>query len=359
MVQPTGNEQDKNNPLMPKGDKVNSGQGFVPQQDPRYKSIPSSGLEPDEDYQPRAKKAMDINWMSFLVSIVVSLVVVMVMNSIIMPVAGKKAYRADITRLETDLVTMRSTETELTNRIKVLENSNETLSSEITAQLSTALGEIDDKVTGLENSINQKVSGYINSSAASTMIQTAIQSSESSLRVAINNVANDLTILSNRVSTSIPTGITTQITDLTNRLNDLMERVDELEEDDPVISQSEPITVSMKQQSGYLYYDSSENVSVGTLRVTIANTSGKDVEDIIIGIGFTLPYTVAPTSLVLTGGTLGWSAYPYNLLYQRTNGWGYTIKANSKLTFDVIAKFNNIGQPQYTAEIYLEEWSYK
>ena len=70
-------------------------------------------LTMDNESIPVTKTSKKGDIGGFFTTIIISLVVVFFMNTFIMPTAGKKAYEADITRLENDLVAMRVTDKSL------------------------------------------------------------------------------------------------------------------------------------------------------------------------------------------------------------------------------------------------------
>lgn len=328
MVQSIGNEQNKDNPLMPKGDNVNLEQGHSSRQDSRYKPMTTSGLEPEDE--PIRKKGLgDINWTSFLINIVIALVVVMMMNSFFMPVVGKKVYQADITRLETDLVAMRATDTDLTNKIETLENNNKALEDKVTAQLSTTLKEIDNKIAALENNINQKLSGYITSET----VDTKIQNSMVELRTEINSVATSLTALSGKIDSQIETKITAQLTDLTNRIIKL---------ETPQQPTSSGLTVKLTRTIDTLIpvdnpsTDLSANTSLlqASFKIVITNTSTINFEDVILNIYLqteTIP-NITKRTLTSTPSmswyTPGWFSYEAEYI----NSWGLSVDAGKSKT---------------------------
>ena len=91
----------------------------MPEQNPieekEYKSAPPESFRQDEGEGLGATKESPIK--NIIITAIVSLVIFVLMSSFITPVASKKTYEADITRLETDLVAMREVETRLSDRI--------------------------------------------------------------------------------------------------------------------------------------------------------------------------------------------------------------------------------------------------
>ena len=221
--------------------------------------------------------------------------------------------------------------------------------------LKTQLSQLTDQLDTLDTSLGnlqKSMTNYVESSAFTTeinAIKTQITSLQSSITspVAIGEIQADIA------------NIQTVVEGLADRITTLETTPTPTVTPTPTTTPvTDPITVAIQQQAPYMYV--SDNQSVAVMRVTIQNNTDKDVQDVVVGIGINLPAgTFMPTESKFQGGTAGWTLSPYNILYQVTAGWGYTIKANEKLTFEVVGKFNNIGSTQYTAQIYLEGWNYK
>ena len=276
------------------------------------------------------------------IALVVSLVAIFVYSYLVGGLATKKytdvtfAPTATLTQLQADIASAKAKlDTELAG-----------LPVTVSTQVNTSIGEFATKI----NQANADIG--------------ALQNQVNNLNNLQNNYA-DLVNKYNALSEQL-TQLAEDVNEINTMLTDYETRIKNLE-DKIVPSTNNPtgnelVKVSIKQQSPYLFVDT-DNRSTGYLRVTITNTTGKDVENVIIGLGFDIGYNINPIALNITGGILGWTSYPYNNLYWVTGGWGYTIKANDKLVFDVVAKFatssGNIGTPQYEVTAVVESWDYK
>lgn len=347
-------------------------QGYDPNQ---YRQIPSSNLgDEDDDFRGKKRKS-DIDWKAALTGAVIAILIIFVVYSFLMPVVGKKVYEADITRLENDLVAVRAVNVAIDKRVATLEDSNNTLVTTINNKLAVAIDSINTKTNSLENLINQKISGFVTSSEVDNRIHDSLVS----IKEDISSFSSDIASFSsqlNGLDTKINNTVLDKIASYSSDIDAIKVRLSAIEtsitnlSDTTVPNNNEDVLkITVKQQSPYLsvYTTTTEDCSLGYLRLTITNTTNKDIENIIVGLGINLPAFVMPNKSSISGGTLGWSVYPYSNLYWVTSGWGYTIKAGDKLVLDVVVKLwndnagviSNIGNPQYLAETYVESWDYK
>lgn len=250
--------------------------------------------------------------------------------------------------------------------------------TQLQADIASAKAKLDTELAGLPVTVSTQVNTSIGEFATKINQANAdigaLQNQVNNLNNLQNNYA-DLVNKYNALSEQL-TQLAEDVNEINTMLTDYETRIKNLE-DKIVPSTNNPtgnelVKVSIKQQSPYLFVDT-DNRSTGYLRVTITNTTGKDVENVIIGLGFDIGYNINPIVLngnSLAGGILGFTPYPYNNLYWVTGGWGYTIKANDKLVFDVVAsfgtkisdnpvKYGNIGTSQYEVTAVVESWDYK
>lgn len=339
-----------------------------PDEEPEIIPPPDSGgryqVERIHQPQPRSQNGGDsgFDWMkAILASIGVSVITagVLIFGGILVPSGEYTKYQNDVLELL---------------------NSYDTVIQRIEADLDQALADIPNTITSkVDDGINN-IKTQIND--LKTQVQTAVNDANSAsngydnLNSSFNNIQSKITSLENSVS-SLNSQMSTVITqsdldDISQTLDTIKAQIGVLETElDKITSGSGgdggstttgELTVDIKQQTNYLTIVGNE--SIGIMRITIENTTDKDMEDIILGIGFQLPYSVSVDSLMITGGLQGWiPASPFDILYQRTAGWGYTLQANSKITFDITAKFSDggtdIGQQYYAVELFLESWDYK
>lgn len=250
------------------------------------------------------------------------------------------------------------------------DESIQAMETELNATLDTVPTTITSKINEGINDIESDISNLRNQVQTAVSEANSVGNDYSNLNSSLNNIQSKINSLESSVS-SLNSEISTVVTEsdidaLVQTLKNLQARIEDIEESMPSgdggDTTSGELTATIKQQTDYLLV--SGNESVGVLRITIENNTDKDMEDIILGIGFRLPYTVSVDSLTISGGLQGWMpASPYDILYQRIAGWGYSLQANKKLVFDITAKFSNggndIGQQYYEAELFIESWSYK
>ena len=152
-------------------------------QEQRYQPISSSGLEEEDIDRNRKEGSKEMSWKSILVNIAVSLVVVMVMNSFVMPLVGKKTYQADITRLETDLVAIREVDSGLLTRVSTMETNGIADAKVINEKQDANINNLLDKISTLESTINQQ-------SETANSVQTELSGLRSEIETLKSNIAN-------------------------------------------------------------------------------------------------------------------------------------------------------------------------
>lgn len=221
------NTENQNNPMQPKG---NQGQGqnqnlnpdkqnqFIP-----YVSPPSMA-DDGESGQSKKSGRSDIAYIG-IIAIIAALIVSFVMNSFLMPTIGKKQYINDITRLENDLVAMREVETNLTNKIKVLEENSTKESADIAAQLKTATTQIEIKTNELNNLINSKLSGYVSTNEYNTKL--------GNIDGTLNSIKNSISDLNTKISTlnsQVDSNLKSNISNIQDSIDKLSERIKTLED---------------------------------------------------------------------------------------------------------------------------------
>lgn len=233
--------------------------------------------------------------------------------------------------------------------------------------LDTSVADYQRDIKTVTQSIQGSVDSAINNKVADLNARiVALESIDAQL----TNLNTTVTTLINHkdAQTTTINGLIANIQSLQEELDNATERIKILEPDPVTLTPGtgyDPITVTVQQQSPYLVTNTvgSVDYSVAVVRIYVKNNStAKTVEDVRIGLGFTLPYGYSGlvSSLVVDGGTQGWIASPYNVLYQVTAGWGYTLKPGEKITIQAVATFNDIDNPQYTVETFIEDgWSYK
>jgi hypothetical protein len=157
--------QYKGTQFPPKFGDIRSGQKYpnerylnpnTQSQEQRYQNVLSSSLEDEDDNRNKKEGSKEINWKSVFIGIAMSLVLVMVMNSFIIPLVGTKTYQADITRLETDLVAIREVDSNTLSRIDTLEKNGINSDKTINDSQDISINNILDKISKLENTIVQQ-----------------------------------------------------------------------------------------------------------------------------------------------------------------------------------------------------------
>ena len=162
---------------------------------PQYEPAPPNyeGEPPYQDDESRGRMPIKTEspWKGIIVQAIVALVVVFLMNSAIMPMAGKKAYIADITRLETDLVAIRAVDSAQNTKIdKVV--------SDAQATITKASDTVDKKISEANTSIDQKVA-----KVTSTLENYATKSSVSDMDSRITGLNNSLTAAVNDLNSKL------------------------------------------------------------------------------------------------------------------------------------------------------------
>lgn len=233
--------------------------------------------------------------------------------------------------------------------------------------LDTSVADYQRDIKTVTQSIQGSVDSSINNKVADLNARIVALEAIGGKLDTLNSTVTELSQQKDAQTTSI-NGLIENIQSLQEELDSATARIELLEPDPITLTPGtgyDPITVTIQQQSPYLVTNTVGGVdsSVAVVRIDIKNRStAKTVEDIRIGLGFTLPYGYSSlvSSLVVEGGTQGWIASPYNTLYQVTAGWGYTLKPGDKITIQAVATFNDIDNPQYTVEAFVEDgWSYK
>ena len=301
-----------------------------------------------------------------LISLVCALVVVIGYGVVIGGYVNKKLANAtyvnvtQLTALQTDINTAKAS---LDTAIVGLPTTVSSQVNSIISSVTNRIGEVENGISNVQSQINSLQNNYNSEQNSISQINSDIiqlESDVASVKTQIGEIIESIRELN--------TEYATQLTDINDKLVDHETRLDNLEAT-PTPTTTVPsaniVNITLKQQSSYLttYITTSENVSIAYMRVTVTNNSGNDIENVIIGLGFDIGYGIVPTISSVSGGTLGWVQYPYSTMFWTTAGWGYTIKANDKITFDVVAKFSNssgnIGTPQYEATASVESWDYK
>jgi len=354
MVQSIGNEQNKDNPLMPKGDNVNLEQGHSSRQDSRYKPMTTSGLEPEDE--PIRKKGLgDINWTSFLINIVIALVVVMMMNSFFMPVVGKKTYQADITRLENDLVAMRETDVGLSDKIKTLESSLAGKTNELTEIANAIRTEVNDKIKEIDNridSLNGILTNYatVGSVGQNTADIATLRSNLGIIEGKVNGI--DLST----INTNLTNILQTTIPGIQQDIIDLEEAIEGLEQGDTAVA---PTTgevlaaVSNWTGNSALSFTAVPANSTQTQFLTfqVNNGTGQVINNLQLGIGLQLRRNndVIATGLG-TGVTVTLSSIGGITIWNPQNtGYNYLLGFTNAVTTGVFSGIGAISQNPGTA----------
>jgi len=230
--------------------------------------------------------------------------------------------------------------------------------AEITATVDTAITNVNNASTQLNTQISTM------NSQIDAKVTTGVSTATNTLNNSISNLSSKIDNLNNSVSTLTQNynGAIQSINSMQSTIDTLEGRIVELETEAAAIpdeDDEDAVAISVRQQSELIII--SANQSVSTVRITVTNTTSKDIENIMLGMGVQLiPYTGTITSV--SGGATGWYAYPGAPLYYRTSGWGIAIDAGEKKTFDVIIYFafpqTASGTGQYTVDAYVEDWDY-
>ncbi len=126
------------------------------QDNKKKKKFEPAPLTPGEEEPPLPTNDSPVK--GILTTAFISLVVVLLINTFIMPVASKSAYQADITRLENDLVAIRTSSAKLSDKITAQDSS--------ILAITTKSKEFDNSLvnyatkTDLANAVKQDLSGY-------------------------------------------------------------------------------------------------------------------------------------------------------------------------------------------------------
>ncbi len=291
-----------------KADSQNTQQNKEQEQlQPKEKMMPYNPgtLAPEEEdyYIPRQRNksgGMD-GIKAILVNGIMALVLIFAMNSIIMPTVGKKVYQADITRLETDMVAMRNTEGELSKRIAVLETNQDVAIADITAKAKETETVLTGKVTELSNGVNNRLNSFVTNDSLNNQI-SSVKSNVSALDGRVSAAVSDEANLTKQVGELI-----TKNTELEASNKTLSDRITVLEGKltsststsggEEVIS---GLTIKAEvKDEGTLQ---SNNSTLGEIKLTLSNNSGRDIEDLIVSdfVYFDTP-TIANQSISVSG----------------------------------------------------------
>lgn len=291
--------------------------------------------------RPRGRSASGLLENTWFKAIASSVAAVVVIVYALMPMFGggsyvtKQDFESNISNISVTLNeaigNLNAKTTELDDAINNLPN---TVKSEVTSALATQLATVNQQVADVVSDVSQYDSIIESLKSNST---TALQQN-AELREDIN-------------------ALITELDEVITLVASLEAEVAVLVEEETTSPSNVPVTAVIRQQTNYLMVNETDNVSYGVMRMTIENTSDKELTDIVIGLYFNC--TTIPTTGTVIGGMLPWIPTQYSALYYRSGGWGYSIQANSKLVFEVSVKFNNIGAAYYTAEVMVESWAYK
>jgi outer membrane murein-binding lipoprotein Lpp len=222
--------------------------------------------------------------------------------------------------------------------------------------LDTSVADYQRDIKTVTQSIQGSVDSSINNKVADLNARIVALEAIGGKLDTLNSTVTELSQQKDAQTTSI-NGLIANIQSLQDELDDATERLEELEENTVPsgTTDSSLVVATISPKYDYLYEEDGESYCI--MRVTVENNTGKPIEGVILGIGMTIHSGTTPTTATVTGGQ-GWKVYP-SKLYYRTAGWGYTIQAGKKLHFEVTATFNDIDTPPYSAEVFVEEWSYK
>ena len=235
---------------------------------------------------------------SLIITAIISLVVVFAMNAFIMPTIGKKAYMADITRLEADLVAIRAVDATQSNDVAVLKSSSGDQTKKINDVVSSALASIDQKVAN--------ATGNLGNYATTTELRNSIDN----LRTTLDKTAAIESL------TTANTALQTKITELTALVEKLEEQIANID--------TETITkpdLEFTQESVFVKNTSAEALGFGycyeaTFKLVVENNSNKSIsigeEELVLGFNIGTTATINKVQLVSTSSTLPWGQYAAN-----------------------------------------------
>lgn len=241
---------------------------------------PNHGTEPPYEESPYGESEGGSNWPTkpgspwkgIIIQAIVALVIVFLMNSIIMPTAGKKQYIADITRLENDLMAMREVDKSLDSKVSsVTQSAQDAINAkliEVDEKVNRVTGEIDNKVASATSSLGDYATKTSLSDTKGTLensitnIQNSLNSVKSDLENRINNINNsDIVILKEDIVT------------LTNTVEDIQEELEILQEEG-IVSKEPEVEIEDWGATGF-----SKDVWnwKNNYKLTIRNNSNKDI----------------------------------------------------------------------------------
>lgn len=304
-------------PKEPSNERSEREEGYVP-------APPDYGTQPvfmeGEDLLPRKESQTKPT----IITAIVALVVVFIFTSFISPMVGKKAYEADITRLETDLVAVRATDSGLSDRITAQESQIATSVAKSEAATNSIAGYATATELASLNTLLQ------NTISTATQTQATATSTKDELMGKINAQAALIQTLQDKVAaleteTVTPSSSTSLITA-------------------KLIRQSESLTPVIT---------GSANITSWTAaaKLVLTNPTASDIEDVIVTIFVGSQNVPGMTAINLTSSpALSWtrSGWPYGGDVEFRNNWGLTVEANKSKTLYLTIIINGNSPDQYT-----------
>lgn len=300
----------------------------------------------------------------YVIMIIIAIVITFGMTNFITPMAGKKSYQADITRLELDLVAMRETDTKLKNSIEEVSSEIGGLKGEIsqaiTEEMSNVkegiredLAQFGEEIVNMRNDINE----YDNEAVAS-------------VRQSITTLQDDIKSMNNDIS-NLNSGIDAFKTDINAKIEDINTTIADIEVNGTggeATNVNGVLTANVKAFSDSLYISSNTSAK-SSFKLVLENKSDHDIEDVIIRATVRVnTYSYLPSNIGLYGGTQ-WQPVGSgsNYIMYVNAGWGLSVEAGKKKTMypEITVTFPNdtpnlrnlfpLGIP-YTVEVEIDSY---
>lgn len=301
-----------------------------------------------------------INFLSIAISVVVSLVLIYVASGMFAPKLSQ--YKSDITRLEMDLVNVRTTDAKLQEdlnkkqsvdlaplnaQITQLNKDLDTLKTSLTThstQLTTLdtsvkaipkvdLTDVNSKIAGLQSNLNT----FQNSlTTLTSQVNNAKPVDLTAFNASITALQNSIAAINGKI-TALESSVATLNTNTNNAIASLDARLDKLEAPPPPPNEpsEDDLTISLRPFSGLDYIvqlkPGDDAAQSETIRLKITNNTTKNITDLRLSVTFTpgvpevVPWKAGYPKLTATG--LTWtklSGIGLGMVFM--NGLGLDIK---------------------------------